>query len=219
MKKPNIIAACIAATVNLLVCAPVFADSLNPSIIPAKADVVGHIDITALRSSKLARTFSAEMTKLEKELADKLQKTQIPLQASDILAATSLTFWAAGADIEHGALIVSGIDRAKLARALSVLPGHRQKNISGASLHRFKIEGEEVFAGLSGNQLVIADDKKSIAETIKTVIGQSKSLAQSRKSTQLMNASGVFFMVAFDDASRNDHIHAKQPHSRRKSNQ
>ncbi len=200
MKRPNIKALCAAIAINLVVCAPAFAGTLDASSVPSKADVVGHIDVTALRSSALARNFSKEIAEAERELANTLKDSKIPLDARDILSATGMTFWAAGDDIEHGAMIVSGIDANKLQRAVASMPEHSQKNIGGASLHRFRVDGEQVHAGFAGNRLIVADDKKSIIETVKTITGKASSLAQSGKASRLAGSKGVFFMAAFGEA-------------------
>ena len=191
--KTSTITALWGSVAVALVAGQASAGTLNPANVPAKAQVVGHVDLDALRSSKLALTFAKEILDSKREIDSQLKSQGVPLSADDILGASSITFWAEGDDAEKGAMIISGVDAAKFKRAIKKVPVHKSL---GNGLHKV----DDTFVGFTGSRMVVADDKSSVKATLKVLDGGGKSLAQTKKAKRLTQSGGVLVLAAFEEA-------------------
>lgn len=198
MTRSIILAACA-----LLISFPAAAGPLDTNSVPARAQVVVHVDLDALRGSQLRRIFDKQVSEAMADMQGKLVEEGIPLQAKDIANATGITFWAEGDSQEHGALIASGLDPRRVSKALATIKGHRRISHKGQTLHEINQDGDTTYVGVYSNQVAVADDKDSIAETLQVLAGRGSSLARSAKAARLGNVRGVLFAAVFEQKIAN----------------
>lgn len=191
--------AALTALVAALLAAPppLAAAPLRADQVPASADLVIHVDVDALRGSGLRRLLQPKLDALAKEIDSELAKKKIPLRAADIASATGFTFWAAGDDTDKGALIVNGLDTARLLRALPRLPGFKTARAGGHNLMVIS-DGDDTYIGRAGGALVLGSDKGAVATTLDVLDGRGKSKSSSEVARRLGRAGGLLVAAVFD---------------------
>lgn len=191
MRRSIIFAICM-----LFVSAPAWANPFEASRVPAKAQVVVHIDLDAMRGSQLRSLFDQEVNEAMNDVVGEMKSEGIPLDVKDLAAATGVTFWAAGDKNERGALIASGLDTRRIMGALAKIDGYRRTTSGRHTLHGFK--DDDTVIGMHGGHVVAADDKDSVIMTLDVLAGRGKSLARSGKATRIGRTRGVLFAAVFE---------------------
>lgn len=177
---------------------PAVAGPLEARDVPAQAELVVHVDVDALRASKLHSIFKAEVDQAIAEMKEELAREGVPLDVDDLVRMNSITFWAEGGDIERGALIASGLDTKKLVAALVKLKAGKKIRYQGHTLMQIEDGGNPTFMGIQGSSIVVANDKKSVAVTVDVLAGQGSSLARTPKAARLGSGQGVLFAAVFE---------------------
>lgn len=196
MIRSAILISCAVA----LVTSSAEARPLQPSQVPASAELVVHVDFDLFDKSRLKSIVGAEIDKGIAELAAELKNKGVPLTAADIKAVSGVTFWSEGADPERGALIVNGVDAARLLRALTKLPDFKIVTHRGYPLTRIHVDGDDTFVGATRRAVVLADDKSSVTKTLDAITGKTKSLAGSKTARRLQSTGGLLVAATFGSA-------------------
>ena len=170
-----------------------FATPFEPGTVPDKVEVIGHLDVDALRKTQIFAAVGGQAA-IEAAL-DEAPPELRPAARSLAQAVRGVSFWR---DTEHGALYLETKDGRSLAQLIGKLPAKPQHPIDGVSTYTMGEGDKHAFAAVFGDTLVLADSAESLESSIHVLGGKAPSLAGSNK---LPSASrqGVFVFVTIGD--------------------
>jgi hypothetical protein len=170
-----------------------FATPFEPRTVPDKVEVVGHLDVDALRKTQIFAAVGGQAA-IDAAL-DQAPPEFRPLARSLAQAIRGVSFWR---DTEHGALYVETKDSRSLAQLVGKLPVKSQRSIDGVVTYTMGEGDKHGFGAVFGDTLVLADSAESLEASIHVLGGKAGSLAGSNK---LPSASrqGVFVFVTIGD--------------------
>src|SRR3954463_4738879 len=134
-----------------------FASPFQPSTVPKEAEVVGHLDVDALRTTQIFAAMGGEAA------IDQAVEHAPPAVRSVARAlarsACGVTFWRDG---EHGAVQIESTDGRAVAKLLAKLPVGAEADIDGVATFSVGEGDSPAHVAISGATLVAADDVKSL---------------------------------------------------------
>ena len=190
----------------VLVTATSHATPFDQKTIPAKADVVGHLDLDKLRASNVwpivVEQLPAEVRKGTKktDIAKLLQaingddeKAMMTVAGAFLANCRSITVWSDSK--ENSAVVANYPSASAIAIALSTMKSVKTSKKAGTTVFHL---GDDGLAAVSGDNIVIAEKMGPLVATMKTLAGTARSLPKAKISR--LNAStgkGVFFVAGF----------------------
>jgi len=170
-----------------------FAAPFEPATVPDQVQVVGHLDVDALRKTQIFVAVGGQAA-IDAAL-DEAPAELRPLAHSLARTVRGVSFWR---DIDHGALYVETRDGKNLAQLLLKLPAKPAHAIGGTSAYTMGDGDKRAFFAAFGETLVLADSAESLERSIHVLGGKGSNLAGS---TKLPSASrqGVFVFVTIGD--------------------
>ncbi|WP_428263507.1 hypothetical protein [Haliangium sp.] len=169
---------------------------LSARPIPADAEVVVHIDLEAVRGSRVYRhldkrgSLGEAKTSLDADLA--------PLTADLFADAAGLSFWARGdGDDEAGALIVAGADTARMVRTISAGPGYETRKAGGHTVHGWGEGDDRTYLAVKGRWAVLSEDADDVRATLDVLDGRRPSMSPAR--LRLPKRAGMMALAVFGD--------------------
>jgi hypothetical protein len=175
----------------------VFATPFEPATVPEHVDVIGHLDVDALRRTQLFAALGGQAA-IDKVL-DHAPAEVRPLARALTQSLRGVSFWRDG---DHGALYLQTRDSrgpAQLIKKLQdKLPVKAASPVDGVPVFMVDDGDHDVRVAAFGDTLVLADSEESLECAIRVLGGKARSLAGSKK---LPSASrqGVFVVVALGD--------------------
>jgi hypothetical protein len=170
-----------------------FAAPFEPATVPDQVQVVGHLDVDALRKTQIFVAVGGQAA-IDAAL-DEAPAELRPLAHALARAVRGVSFWR---DTDHGAVYVETKDGRSLAQLLLKLPAKPAHAIGGTSAYTMGDGDKRAFFAAFGETLVLADSAESLERSIHVLGGKIPSLAGS---TKLPSASrqGVFVFVTIGD--------------------
>jgi len=170
-----------------------FATPFEPGTVPDKVEVVGHLDVDALRKTQIFAAVGGQAA-IDAAL-DQAPPEFRPVARSLAQSIRGVSFWR---DTEHGALYVETKDGKSLAQLIGKLPAKPQRSIDGVATYTMSDGDDHGFGAVFGDTLVLADSAESLESSIHVLGGKAPSLSGSNK---LPSASrqGVFVFVTIGD--------------------
>jgi hypothetical protein len=174
------------------------ATPLSPSTIPDEAEVVGHLDVDALRKTQLFSTVGGQKA-IDAALED-VPADLRPLARSVAGGVRGISFWGLS---ESGAVHVETRDRNGLAALLAKAPVQRLGSVESIPTYTVTKKGtDHGFVAAVGDTLVLASTAESLERSIEVLAGHAANLAGSGKLPATMRP-GVFVFVTIGSAALN----------------
>ena len=171
-----------------------FGTPFEASTIPDDVEVVGHLDVDALRQTQLFTALGGQAA-IDRAIAQ-APADLVPLARVLAGSIRGVSFW--GAD-DHGAVQVQTRDAGALAAILAKAPVKRLGTVDGTTTYTSAEKGDDHgFLAVVGDTLILADSAESLAHSIHVLTGHATTLAGSRKLPAQMR-SGVFVFVTIGD--------------------
>jgi hypothetical protein len=171
------------------------ASPFEPGTVPDQVQVVGHLDVDALRKTQIygAAGGQAAIDAALDEAPDEVR----PIARALSRSARGISFWR---DSDHGAVYLETRDGKLLASLMRKLPGKAGGVVDGYPVfllgHGHGDKPAHVVA--YGDTLVLADSPESLERSIRVLGGKAASLAGSKKLPSAAR-QGVFVFVALGD--------------------
>jgi hypothetical protein len=165
---------------------------VDVSVVPADAGAVIHVDLDAVRRSKiygLARTLAGgdPAQHLLSEVDDDKDKVIV----ETLLASQSVTIWLDGKG-DKGVGCFYGADTAKLARGLAAMKDHSTEKLGKRTVHRFG-KGDEDRVVIEGRWVLIAEEPEALTKTLAALDGAAPRMARQALEP---NMPGAVLLVA-----------------------
>jgi hypothetical protein len=173
------------------------ATPFEPGVVPEHVDVIGHLDVDALRRTQLFAAVGGQAA-LDEAL-DNAPAEVRPLARSLVQSLRGVSFWR---DEDHGAVYLQTRDSRGPAQLIKKLqdkmPVKAAKAVDGVPVFMVDDGDHDVRIAAFGDTLVAADSDEGMECSIRVLSGKARSLVGSRK---LPSASrqGVFVVVAIGD--------------------
>jgi hypothetical protein len=169
------------------------ATPFEPATIPEHAQVVGHLDVDALRRTQVFGAVGGQAA-IDAAL-DHAPGDLRPLARSLVQSLRGVSFWR---DDDHGAVHLQTRDGRALSQLLRKLPAKPSAPIDGVAVYTMDGDDHDGHLAVLGDTLVAADSVESLECSLRVLAGRARSLAGSKK---LPSASrqGVFVFVAIGD--------------------
>ncbi len=181
--------------------------------VPARADVVLHVDATQMRRSSLWKSIdklvpgggiNAMKTKLRADfMKDWLDEGRKPTTGERLidtaldmlLAANSLTIWIDRK--EKGAFLLDVPRAARYASTFKTLLKMKASTDKGVTIYGFEGDDSEVFMAVHNNMLIFADNKRYLLRATRILQGKGRSLAKTNKLRFIPARKGIVFAASF----------------------
>jgi hypothetical protein len=169
------------------------ASPFQPKTVPDQVQVVGHLDVEALRKTQI---FAAAGGQAAIDAALEQAPAELrPLARSLARSVRGVSFWR---DTEHGALYVETSDGKDFARLIPKLPAKPGLAIDGLASYTMGDDDKRAFFAVVGDRLVLADSGESLERSIHVLGGKAPNLASSNK-LPITSRQGVFVFVTVGD--------------------
>jgi hypothetical protein len=170
-----------------------FGAPFDPALVPEQVQVVGHLDVDALRRTQLYAELGGDAA-IDPAIAD------APAQFRPALRTLSksiqgVTFWHDG---DHGALYVETRSARAVSKLLGDLPSTPARAIDGVACYVLKSDHDPAYAAGVGETLVLADTTEALERSLHVLRGKAQSLVGTGK-LPLSSHQGVFMFVTIDD--------------------
>jgi len=165
----------------------------QPKSVPDQIQVVGHLDVEALRKTQIFAAAGGQAA-LDAALEEAPAELR-PLARSLARSVRGVSFWR---DTEHGALYVETSDGKDLVRLIPKLPAKPGPAIDGLPSYTMGDGDKRAFFAAVGDRLVLADSGESLERSIHVLGGKAPSLASSSK-LPITSRQGVFVFVTVGD--------------------
>jgi hypothetical protein len=174
------------------------ATPFEPGTVPEHAEVIGHLDVDALRRTQLFSGVGGQAA-LDKAINNHAPDDVRPLARALAQSLRGVSFWRDG---ETGAAYLQTRDSRGPAQLLKKLqdklPTKAGKSVDGIPVFAIDDGEHDMRVAAFGDTLVVADSDEGMECSIRVLSGKKRSLAGSKK---LPSASrqGVFVFVAVGD--------------------
>lgn len=175
---------------------PVLAAPFEPATIPDTVDVVGHLDVDAVRGTQLFAAIGGQAAidaAIDEALDDAPAKLR-PIARALSRSVRGVSFWH---DADHGAVYVEAGDSRSLGQLIAQLPATPAPPINGFPAY---VLGDDAngFCAVYGRTLVLSDSRDALERSIRVLARKAPSLANSGK-LPAVTRQGVFVFVTIGD--------------------
>lgn len=166
------------------------ATPFEPATVPEAVEVIGHLDVDALRKTQVFATLGGQKA-IDAALDDAPAELR-PLARALAGSVRGVSFWR---DTEHGAIYLQTRDDRSLAQLIAKVPGKRGATIEGAVTYSAGgAGGDHGFLAAFRDTLVLADTADSLERSLHVLAGHAANLAGSSK-LPVASRTGVFVFV------------------------
>jgi hypothetical protein len=169
----------------------------EPATVPEAVEVIGHLDVDALRKTQAFATLGGH--KAIEAALDQAPADLRPLARALASSLRGVTLWR---DTAHGAILLDTRDERSLAQLLAKLPTKRGPSVEGVATYTGGNGTDHGFLAALRGTLVLADTAESLERSLRVLAGRAPSLAGSSK-LPAAPRTGVFVFVTIGSDALN----------------